>query len=404
MGIVLLFIGTCIIPAIAQDIEKTSQPTSSGNWLYVGGDGPGNYTKIQDAIDNASDGDTVFVFSGIYYENIVINTSIVLIGEMRDTTIIDGGNDDKSDTVWISAPGVSITHFTIQNSGHEQHGPYGPNAGIDIYTDNNIVSENRIINNLWGVHLFTANNNIISHNIISDNDKDGISLYDWVSYNIITNNTIFRNYDDGVGGGGFFKGFHNEISRNYITFNYDGVYIARGEQYIICNNTIEYNENHGVYILFSFEPHIVNNIISYNGCGIELGYEECIGSYISRNVITHNYYGIWSVLSSKNNISYNEIADNVGIGLFLYGSENNIVSRNNFINNSKSAGFIIYEKINKSIWIENYWSDSIFHLFFPKFIFGMFWWIINEDLFFPFPWVQLDRHPAQEPYDIPGLT
>lgn len=73
IGLILLFIATCIIPAIAQDIEKSSSLTSNGNWLYVGGSGPGNYTTIQSAIDAASSGDTVFVYSGIYYENVNIN-------------------------------------------------------------------------------------------------------------------------------------------------------------------------------------------------------------------------------------------------------------------------------------------------------------------------------------------
>ena len=59
VGIILLFIEICIIPAIAQDIEKPLS-TSRGNWLYVGGSGPGNYTKIQDAIDNAFDDDNIF--------------------------------------------------------------------------------------------------------------------------------------------------------------------------------------------------------------------------------------------------------------------------------------------------------------------------------------------------------
>ena len=61
VGIILLFIGTAIIPSSGQNIEKSSS-ASRGNWLYVGGSGPGNYTKIQDAIDNASDGDTLFVY------------------------------------------------------------------------------------------------------------------------------------------------------------------------------------------------------------------------------------------------------------------------------------------------------------------------------------------------------
>ena len=56
IGIILLFVGTCIIPAIAKNTEKPLS-ASRGNWLYVGGSGPGNYTRIQDAIDASNDGD-----------------------------------------------------------------------------------------------------------------------------------------------------------------------------------------------------------------------------------------------------------------------------------------------------------------------------------------------------------
>ena len=72
------------------NVEAQPAPTG-GNTLYVGGSGPNNYTSIQDAIDNASDGDTIYVYSGIYYENVVINKRINLIGEDRNGTIIDGG-------------------------------------------------------------------------------------------------------------------------------------------------------------------------------------------------------------------------------------------------------------------------------------------------------------------------
>ena len=50
VGLILLLIGTSVIPITAQDTEKLSQPTSRGNWLYVGGSGPGNYTRIQDRV------------------------------------------------------------------------------------------------------------------------------------------------------------------------------------------------------------------------------------------------------------------------------------------------------------------------------------------------------------------
>ena len=94
IGITILFLGPCIIPTVAMDNLKESHIIQySGKTLYVGGSGEGNYTKIQDAIDDASDGDTVFVYddSSPYYENVIVDKSINLIGEDKETTVVDGG-------------------------------------------------------------------------------------------------------------------------------------------------------------------------------------------------------------------------------------------------------------------------------------------------------------------------
>ncbi len=69
VAVIVLFIGMSISSSTGFDVrEQSSITTSNGKTLYVGGSGPGNYTKIQDAIDNASDGDTVFVYNGTYHE------------------------------------------------------------------------------------------------------------------------------------------------------------------------------------------------------------------------------------------------------------------------------------------------------------------------------------------------
>ncbi|UCD14567.1 MAG: right-handed parallel beta-helix repeat-containing protein, partial [Thermoplasmatales archaeon] len=90
--VILLFISVSVIPSTSTTVEESSTVSFDSKTHYVGGNGTGNYTKIQDAIDNASDGDTVFVYndSSPYYENIVVDKSINLIGEGRDTTVIDG--------------------------------------------------------------------------------------------------------------------------------------------------------------------------------------------------------------------------------------------------------------------------------------------------------------------------
>ena len=70
MLLVLLFV---CINVSGDSIKETKELPSvcfDGNILYVGGLGPNNYTKIQDAIDDAYDGDTVFVYNGIYQESL----------------------------------------------------------------------------------------------------------------------------------------------------------------------------------------------------------------------------------------------------------------------------------------------------------------------------------------------
>ena len=93
---VCMLLITTVLPVSGNVLlERTSNPASVGNTLYVGGSGPGNYTKIHDAINDANDGDTVFVYdySSPYNEIVVVDKSIKLIGENKNTTIINGDNE-----------------------------------------------------------------------------------------------------------------------------------------------------------------------------------------------------------------------------------------------------------------------------------------------------------------------
>ena len=107
----------------------------NGNILYVGGSGPGNYTNIQDAIDNASDGDTVFVYNGTYTNLVIVDKRIDLIGEDKNSTIIEG---EWEILVYILADGVLVTGFTIQKCGFYYSG------GIDICSDHNTIMGNSV--------------------------------------------------------------------------------------------------------------------------------------------------------------------------------------------------------------------------------------------------------------------
>ena len=84
--LLVLLLFTSPLKASNQIPKNSIQPSQ---WLYVGGNGPGNYSTIQAAIENATHGDTIYVYQGIYQEYITIDKQITLIGQQKNHTIIN---------------------------------------------------------------------------------------------------------------------------------------------------------------------------------------------------------------------------------------------------------------------------------------------------------------------------
>jgi parallel beta-helix repeat protein len=171
-GIILLFVGTSVIPTTAQDTEKSSLPTSSGKWLYVGGSGPGNYTTIQSAIDAASPGDIIFVFNGMHYENNVVYKSLKIIGEKRDTTYILG--DGITPCLNITANEVTISGFTIGNHN---------GTAITLESSASTITNNMIYNASIGIWASEkTSDNLIYRNNICINQNPANTTHNAIDY------------------------------------------------------------------------------------------------------------------------------------------------------------------------------------------------------------------------------
>jgi parallel beta-helix repeat protein len=392
-AVILLFIFMSITPSSAFDnIKKSSVPVSSGNTLYVGGSGPDNYTSIQDAIDNASDEDVIFVCkdSSPYCENIIINKSIALIGEEEKSTIIDGMFN--ANTIWVKNSSVQVRNFTVINS-RDDHFCAGINVIEKLWWQpseppslSNVHIENCTVeNNSIGIRFTNTKNGEISFCHIHHNHGSSIYFCNG-SYIVIHDCYIHDNglkvSENSYYSGGIclaqqemLEGSDNILISNCtIVNNFDGIDICCSSVNIeVESNILRRNTHFGIDIwdFLSFKTSLLNininnNNISNNGGGIRL--LKCKNSVnITRNNILNNHDGIYLMRSSNINIV-----------------------ENNLIGNSRNGFFEKFSFFN--YWDKNYWSDL--QRAGPKIILGRLFYQI-------FPWFNFDWHPAHEPYDIP---
>jgi len=262
------------------------------NTLYVGGGGSGNYSKIQDAIDNASDGDTVFVYNGTYSELIHVDKSINLLGQDKNETIISGTyeeSDSENMVITVASDHVKIMGFTITGEGGYFLDFFLRTcSGISIDKYENCTISGNILNNLgnWGIRARQSNNNTITDNVI---------------YNVL-----------------------NKIG---------------------CNIFIDSSNN----------TCIKNNILLKNTiCCIWIS--RCRDTSIQENIVSHSLFtGIILESSNNTRIYGNAIQENGHAGILLRNSNNTIITSNNFIKNINCRSAFFFNSYGND-WNGNYWG------------------------------------------------
>jgi parallel beta-helix repeat protein len=343
VGIILLFVGTCIIPAMAQDTEKPL-PTTRVNTLYVGGSGPGNYTRIQDAVNASTDGDTVYVYddSSPYQETLSVTHSITLLGENQTTTVIDAIYGYFG--VYILADHATMQGFTVLNASW-----YGIRINASYVT--------------------------VSQTTVRDCQNEDIYI--------------------GETTGPHFIG--NLIENDTLSNSLVGILLWRCLNTTIAHNTIFNNSYNGIRIEDSFNNTIIGNRITSSGNAIEEDYGS--SNLYTTNLLQNNFCGIyfWAATFDK-------------------------VIKNTFLDNNRAAYFgtsplylltIILEEFKDhdafftshfhifgpNVWSQNYWNKprNLPYPIYGEHVIYLGYWEL------PYPIIAFDWHPAQEPYDIPGM-
>jgi len=278
-----------------------------------------HFDKIQDAINKATEGDTIKVFEGTYSENIVINkTSLDVFGEDRSLTTIDASNSGNA--VTISNASVDLSSFTIKDSG-----TVTDNAVVYINADNCIIYDTIITSGKHGIFINNSNSTKIYINTINSNNGDGIYLN---------------------------KSHHNEITDNTITSNNNGIFAYNSSHNTISNNpSIKQNSANGIFLNETCMNNVIssNNISSNTKNGVFL-HDNCnYNTQISNNDIYSNIENGIRIENSSYNyaITSNVIRKNTDYGIFISGSYNTVQSCT--ISENSKHGLLLFSDNNNTI-------------------------------------------------------
>jgi parallel beta-helix repeat protein len=297
------------------------------------------FNNIQDGINAVSKGGIVYVYNGIYFENIIINKTINLTGNNKDTAIIDGGG--LGDVVQIKKNNVNISDLTIRNSGYKKN--FKIFSGININTSSRIQIKNNIISNNYGIGIYTINSNECNfiENTLVNNKKDGITLIN-SSKNNVYKNFIRNNWENDIS---FYNSVDNIIEKNFIESSYfNGIIISSSIKTKIINNEILCDGYNGINLQFSSQNSIYKNKVKTKAnCAISIQFQSNKNNITKNNITSYvesNSNGIYFFDSNQNKIKFNNITGCYnGFGLSFFSSSNNTIKQNNIINNFRGIFF-----------------------------------------------------------------
>ncbi len=272
--------------------------------ITVNNNGGGNYSSIQEAVNNAHNGDTILVSPGIYKENVKVNKELAIFshstisGEQTERTYIVGAVPDV-DVFSISSSNVTINGFHIAggSSGEGRH-------EVGLYLEgvqNCSLSNNTLVLNDIGIYLNNSQGNLL------DNNKIGLGS--------------------------------------------SGIVLSNSNENVLSNNLVVAN-NQGISLNNSVNNTLVNNTAGSNAEGIFLGMSQ--KNKLAYNIISKNGYGIRGQAAGSNFLINNSLYLN-DIGVYLNGSSNNTLYENEFINflNAVDEGNNVWSSSSAG----NFWND-----------------------------------------------
>ena len=309
-------------------------------------------SSVQEALELATDGDTILVKAGTYQEgNLLVDKELTLIGE--SWPVLDG--QAEYEIMTITASNVEVSGFEFHNSGMSHVEDLAALKTDDV--EDCRIQNNRFVNNFFAIYLAKTRHCEVSNNQVISNAKSeifsGNAIHIWDCYDM-------------------------RIRDNFLSGHRDGIYLEFLRGGVIEGNISSDNLRYGLHFMFSDDNEFRDNTFARNGAGVAVMYskkttmvdnlfednwgssayglllKEINDSYVIHNTFDGNTVGIYVDGSNRTDIDQNDFVGN-GYALRILSSSQAVrIMHNNFLGNT----FDVTTNASRSYnaFLENHWS------------------------------------------------
>ena len=331
---------------------------------------PDDYASVQEAVDNAADGDVVLVKRGTYNGSVAINKRISLIGEDKTDTIIQGDWTLNGTVVLVEHNDIVVEKLSLKAA--YDAGPHGRGVHLLQAKGCNVSGCNFV--SYTGVWLYEASDNTLENNKIDGTKAHmppvvGIKLQNSDGNRIVGNNVIEYDYGFGIS---LESSDMNVLAENQLLNNFNGILVKNSHNNSITDNTVTVTMSvflrptddvmlgcYGIRLQGSSSNSITGNTFVDCPKGVRILSSSCYNLVENNAISGSRYVGVEVAEDSNHNqITTNNILDNQ-VGANFANSSNNKVHHNAFINNGVMAS---YHSTNEPNFFDdgtegNYWSS-----------------------------------------------